>query len=1158
MKKIDLEILSEIIKNYSSENKEKREDSEKKLVNLRKKNMGQLCLGLLELSNQSNNNKIYLVLLRNIIEIDSKHYWGNIEQKIKEKIKQKSLDILLNNNEHFTKDNNKMIFVIEQLVHTIEDFNENWPELIEMTNKLLKLSFPKDINKIYAIIKTIKYCISFLSYELLLHLNNFNIFFKTIFDYNLNQNIKILETKVISCGFYSELFSYSLNNNLNDISSSVNFIFSYMIKTMNECINYLNNYNINESYKLFQINIEDLIFELLSHIEILIISDIFDYTSDLYNQLNIILNSIINLSPDKYKKIIEKSFQLLLDIYLKDLYSYDSKENIIKGYLETIFKYAYNNLGKSQNDFNLILNDYDDYELVPKINNEILMFVFDMTSQIIREDKKYINILQELENNLINSIDIKYKYISLLLLPQIIEARNNFSEVETYINICFNNINNESFEIRYSSFYSINYFISNFWNDFYLKYSFNFFQLIIQKIKEEANLHTKCEIISLFNLFISHLDDENETKEEIEKNVIVNNNKLINDTRQFFFNNKQEIFSFILNELYISKVNDSNKCLIKNELLKSLIISCQLLCDSNQPFFKDILSFLLEYLEDIFQNQIHSNLYINLLNSIICFGKYENNLIKQKLNLLFNCIKHIFQNISSFINHIANMNSIIENLLPLININNPEFISEMISTIIESMNILLNQLNENDLNHSDEIYNFLIIIDTSFEKIEEKCQNYLIQIETSIEKILCKLKNISKINNAISNILSSIIQIISKSVTNKVIKNKGKNYMEIIFNMIENEYNSSTSISLVDNLNKIFEIIVSNLTQNELEQIFNGIIKFIEFFENKIELFISKKNSLEKEIKIEEEMSISMDLNNEEDEEENDNKETIEKLDEDIENLEQVNENLSLIIENMLKYSSGKKLKNISEVIYNKIIPLLINSNNSSGNNIKVAVNLIDDIFEYLNFNKFSSYIIEDLINKLIQYSNFNKPEVRQATNYGLGIFIKLSEQNIYKLYFEKILKSLKSSCINYPNNNSQNEKKYRANGLAFENAIAAIGKAIEYKSMNVEEYIVFWLENLPLSFDETEMEEGHDILCNYIINNNLNKYNFEEGYKCKIIKILINVYKDDIKSNSTINDKIESILKSEYFKDILKNIYIESCNENNKIIINKIQNIIN
>lgn len=90
--------------------------------------------------------------------------------------------------------------------------------------------------------------------------------------------------------------------------------------------------------------------------------------------------------------------------------------------------------------------------------------------------------------------------------------------------------------------------------------------------------------------------------------------------------------------------------------------------------------------------------------------------------------------------------------------------------------------------------------------------------------------------------------------------------------MIENEYNTSTTIQLVDNLNKIFEIIVENLTQNELEQIFNGIIKLIEFFENKIELFTSKKKTTEKEIRIEEEMSMSLELDNEGEEEEDEKK----------------------------------------------------------------------------------------------------------------------------------------------------------------------------------------------------------------------------------------------------------------------------------------------
>ena len=101
MNKEDLKKLAEIINNYSSYNKEKRNDSEKKLNELRKNNMGVLCLNLLDLStmnNYSDNNIIScLVLLRNIIEIDSKKYWGNIDLTLKEKIKQRALNLLLIN-----------------------------------------------------------------------------------------------------------------------------------------------------------------------------------------------------------------------------------------------------------------------------------------------------------------------------------------------------------------------------------------------------------------------------------------------------------------------------------------------------------------------------------------------------------------------------------------------------------------------------------------------------------------------------------------------------------------------------------------------------------------------------------------------------------------------------------------------------------------------------------------------------------------------------------------------------------------------------------------------------------------------------------------------------------------------------------------------------
>ena len=47
-------------------------------------------------------------------------------------------------------------------------------------------------------------------------------------------------------------------------------------------------------------------------------------------------------------------------------------------------------------------------------------------------------------------------------------------------------------------------------------------------------------------------------------------------------------------------------------------------------------------------------------------------------------------------------------------------------------------------------------------------------------------------------------------------------------------------------------------------------------------------------------------------------------------------------------------------------------------------------------------------------------------------------------------------------------------------------------------------------------------------------------------------------KSSSEINNKIELLFKKEDFKDILKNIYIESLNGRNNDVVNKIKFFIN
>jgi hypothetical protein len=80
-------------------------------------------------------------------------------------------------------------------------------------------------------------------------------------------------------------------------------------------------------------------------------------------------------------------------------------------------------------------------------------------------------------------------------------------------------------------------------------------------MKFEQNLHVKCEIISVFNCFISHLDEDDDVKIDNYEDITNEKNKIINDSKIYLNNNIEDIFSFLLNEFNKSKINDSNKCL---------------------------------------------------------------------------------------------------------------------------------------------------------------------------------------------------------------------------------------------------------------------------------------------------------------------------------------------------------------------------------------------------------------------------------------------------------------------------------------------------------------------------------------------------------------------------------------------------------------------
>ena len=175
----DILKLSLIIGDYASPEKSKREESEKQLKELRNKNLGMLSLCLLEISiSKEFSEQIKLsslVLLRKIIELDSKEQWGKIEPTIKEKIKLASLNIIFNENIYSNRTFlNNAISVVEQILVSIIDYSEEWPELFQLTNNIYNLNFPKDIAKIYSTVKLLKSCVSFLSSKLFSEITKLN------------------------------------------------------------------------------------------------------------------------------------------------------------------------------------------------------------------------------------------------------------------------------------------------------------------------------------------------------------------------------------------------------------------------------------------------------------------------------------------------------------------------------------------------------------------------------------------------------------------------------------------------------------------------------------------------------------------------------------------------------------------------------------------------------------------------------------------------------------------------------------------------------------------------------------------------------------------------------------------------------------------------
>ena len=726
--KSDLVKLSLIIGDYASREKAKREESERQLKELREKNLGILSLCLLEISTTkefSDDIKIMsLVLLRKILELES-YKWGEILPENKEKIKIASLNIINNDNYHINRNFiNKTISVVEQILITINDSNEEWPELYNLINNIFTLNFPKDISKIFIIVKILNQSVAFLSAHITKEINKLNKYFLPIFQYDVisNNNLDVLDLKVLICSFYSNFLIYNIDQL--DLFTLNSFAINIIIKTLNDCLSIMKNDRNSE--------IERITSDMIDSAEFLTRGSL-EFFPENQIQLLKIYYSIIEIKCDDFdlQSLKNKCFQRVLDIFLLKTLPKDELEKSIKKYLDNLFQYCYKELNVEFNnrnkEFSNISGNYTSYEKVPKVDYDILNFLLDITSKFIEEDEK--SIIIELSKSLLTNTNIIYKYTGLMIFPQIIESSKKFSEVESFIPIILSNMSNDNNQIRFASAYCTCYFIINFKNHFIKKYSQNFLSGLLKAIKEEKCRHTKCEMILCFNSYISQLEeeyedqanDDTESGDELDdKNNINNNIENVNNnnfsSKDYMNQNCQEIFEFLYQMFNNSIDNDTQYSLVKEILLNSVIICIDFYEDKCKPFAIKYIEHFSKYLDIIYMNKKNDNLYIGLLNVLSSFGKYEEDYFAKYLPSLFKCLEVILINIKEKTPDLNHFQTTLKNLLPIIINKNTELIPLFLKDVLEVLKYIIN-------------------IDTSENKEEDSNINYIEDIN-SILKVL--------------------------------------------------------------------------------------------------------------------------------------------------------------------------------------------------------------------------------------------------------------------------------------------------------------------------------------------------------------------------------------------------------------------------------------
>ena len=1098
----DLQLVENVLQGLMTPNNEERKKAELQLAELMQKNTIGLVLYLSQIINQNADNSILTyssVVMRKLIQVKENEtvnvHWKNANNEMKEEIKKNVLNALLNCNDKSLK--KKYGDIASNLCENIYNNVEKWDNIL----KYVANGFMIDLKP-----------------ENFLNIESSVFLLSKIFNYAQNELLTGIDQLII--GFHKFFKEGNLDIQTNSVEAICEILTGYIDKKVSKkfreftiyilqtILNCLNNNDFN--------NLKKSLFALsdLAQTQPIMLKKNF---SDIYTLMGKIIERK-DLDEDSIRSVAYEVLLSIIEKYSKVISEDNQKLTLL---INSIFKYGMEFDEEIDDDWltpkSLSLSDED---FIPEGKLDEALSLIDRLIISVKEKTALpiiSNIIMELLNH--SNESWKYKYIAYTSVGKISTYVDDIKAIETMINNILPDITNQNPKIRYSCLFCIAQFTDAFKEDFTELYHNQVITSIVALENNDNVLRVKLQGFDSLQSFIEYCS------ESILSNYIQN----------------------ILESLFSHFVKGDNDCPqnLRETILDTLGGLISNTKDSFKPFSEKSFNILISYLGQALNNNNNNvNLFGLLIDILTQVGENCPDLLQKNSKDIAQTLIHFQNNVSNFKGEFADLfETSWQRILPYIKKEHQDIIPDIIQSIIKVITNPPEMSISSNPNEKIDIEKFLSEVNNTKENVVlEKTKISVITSETEEYSIFLELLNViltelkehvlpfvdlteaeitrvlnypnADIRKNAASVFPNLINVIESTGDKNKLTEYMKKYISILQSASESEKENSVVSSLLDAMSDIFKEHDKLLTVEEINTLFEKLFSLFDKVEANRLALLKEEDIAEKEL----EENNKKNNNNDDDESDDDKTTALNNIKDEIDEVENVITSYSDCIGSIFKSHKELSLE-IAKKMITDVLPKYFLEKSSTFEK-KMGLFIMDDMVEFLG-QELLNEIWPNIAKTLVAFVDNHNSELRQASSYGLGEFIKHTKIN-YEQYANDILNILFKGL--QVSSDGQTTDEY---GQAQDNIVTAIGKLIKHQGnqySNLIEIIDQWLQHLPIIYDINESAGMHDLLCDIILEKSDMIFGNNNKNVPKIIRILCKII-DTRYSNDSINEKIKKIL---------------------------------